>query len=132
MHIDGLRASEVCRPCGSCRSSRFRVSTNDEVFETVEQAHKLVFGTGLVPSEFISGTRSRVLTGSLAGLIMLALSFGDGPGYFIPIIGSASAALGAASARCAFLLGRRFFRNHRWDRATRRRWSPWRTGPVDG
>jgi len=79
------------------------------VFETVEQAHKLVFGTGLVPSEFISGTRSRVLTGSLAGLIMLALSFGDGPGYFIPIIGSASAALGAASARCAFLWGRRFF-----------------------
>ena len=27
----------------------------DEVFQTVEQAHRLVFGTGLVPWEFVYG-----------------------------------------------------------------------------
>jgi phosphatidylinositol glycan class B len=81
----------------------------DEVFQTLEQAHRLVFGTGLVPWEFVYGTRSWVLPGALAGLMMLTSPFGDGPNCYMPIIGSALAALGAASALCAFLWGRRFF-----------------------
>ena len=40
----------------------------DEVFQSVEQAHRLVFGTGLVPWEFVYGTRSWVFPGALAGL----------------------------------------------------------------
>lgn len=81
----------------------------DEVFQTVEQAHRLVFGTGLVPWEFVYGTRSWVLPGTLAGLMMLASQFCAGPSCYMPIIGSVLAALGAASALCAFLWGRRFF-----------------------
>ena len=41
----------------------------DEVFQTLEQAHRLVFGTGLVPWEFVYGTRSWVLPGVLAGFM---------------------------------------------------------------
>jgi hypothetical protein len=81
----------------------------DEVFQTVEQAHRLVFGTGLVPWEFVYGTRSWVLPGVLAGLMVVASAFGDGPDYYMAMIGLALAALGAASALCAFLWGRRFF-----------------------
>jgi hypothetical protein len=81
----------------------------DEVFQTVEQAHRLVFGNGLLPWEFVYGTRSWVLPGALAGLMAAASAFGDGPDYYMPMIGLALAALGAASALCAFLWGRRFF-----------------------
>jgi phosphatidylinositol glycan class B len=81
----------------------------DEVFQTVEQAHRLVFGSGLVPWEFVYGTRSWVLPGALAGLMMLASQFCDGPSCYMPIIGSVLAALGAASALCPFLWGTRFF-----------------------
>jgi GPI mannosyltransferase 3 len=75
----------------------------DEVFQTLEQAHQVVFGTGLVPWEFVYGTRSWVLPGVLAGLMMLASPLGGGPSFYMPIIGSALATLGAASALCAFL-----------------------------
>jgi hypothetical protein len=85
------------------------VNHPDEVFQTVEQAHRLVFGTGLVPWEFVYGTRSWVLPGVLAGLMSVASLLGDGPNYYAPIIGSALAALGATSALCAFLWAKRLF-----------------------
>jgi GPI mannosyltransferase 3 len=81
----------------------------DEVFQTVEQAHRLVYGTGSVPWEFVYGTRSWVLPGAIAGLMAVSSAFGNGPDYYMPMIELALAALGAASALCAFLWGRRFF-----------------------
>jgi GPI mannosyltransferase 3 len=81
----------------------------DEVFQTVGQAHRLVFGTGLLPWEFVYGTRSWVLPGTLAGLMVLASQFCAGPNCYMPLVGSVLAALGTASALCAFLWGKRFF-----------------------
>jgi GPI mannosyltransferase 3 len=81
----------------------------DEVFQTVEQAHRLVFGNGLVPWEFVYGTRSWMLPGMLAGLMMLTSRFCASPSCYMPIIGSLLAMLGAASALCAFFWGKRFF-----------------------
>jgi GPI mannosyltransferase 3 len=83
------------------------INHQDEIFQSIEQAHRLVYGTGLVPWEFVYGTRSWVFPGVLAGLMYLASLFGDGPGFYIPVIGCAMAALGAGAVLCAFLWGKR-------------------------
>jgi GPI mannosyltransferase 3 len=41
----------------------------DEIFQSVEQAHRAVFGYGVVPWEFREGTRSWMLPGTLAGVM---------------------------------------------------------------
>jgi phosphatidylinositol glycan class B len=41
----------------------------DEIFQTLEQAHRLAFGYGLVPWEFKQGARSWLLPGVLAALL---------------------------------------------------------------
>ncbi|MDE2229708.1 MAG: hypothetical protein KGL11_11805 [Alphaproteobacteria bacterium] len=81
----------------------------DEIFQAIEPAHRLVYGTGLVPWEFVYGTRSWALPGFIAGLMRTARVFDDGPGAYMPLIGTVFAALGAASALCAFLWGRRLY-----------------------
>ena len=81
----------------------------DEIFQSMEQAHRLVYGTGLVPWEFIYGTRSWFFPGVIAGLMEFARIFGDGPAFYLPIIGVAMATLGATSALCAFMWGQRFY-----------------------
>lgn len=81
----------------------------DEIFQSTEQAHRLVYGTGLVPWEFAYGTRSWFLPGLLAGLMEFTRLFGSGPAIYLPAIGMALAALGALSALCAFFWGQRFY-----------------------
>lgn len=81
----------------------------DEIFQVVEQAHRLVYGNGLVPWEFQLGARSWLLPGVIAGLMELAHIVGDGPDYYLPIIAGALAALGAAPVVCCFLWCRRLF-----------------------
>ena len=41
----------------------------DEIFQTSEQAHRLVYGSGLVPWEFQLGMRSWLLPGVIAALM---------------------------------------------------------------
>jgi GPI mannosyltransferase 3 len=81
----------------------------DEIFQATEQAHRLVYGTGLVPWEFQLGARSWLLPGVIAGLMELARIAGDGPDYYLPVIAGAFAALGAAPVVCCFLWCRRRF-----------------------
>lgn len=80
----------------------------DEIFQTIEQAHSLVFGYGMVPWEFQLGTRSWILPGALAALIELSRVIGEGPAVYIPFVGAALAMLSAAAAACGALWGRRF------------------------
>lgn len=57
----------------------------DEVFQTLEQGHRLAFGYGLVPWEFRAGARSWLLPGAIGG-VMKVLSFcgvGSGAGLAI-------------------------------------------------
>src|SRR5579872_2023631 len=58
----------------------------DEIFQTIEPAHRLVYGTGLVPWEFLYGTRSWVLPGVIAGVMRAAQFVGDGPAVYMPAI----------------------------------------------
>ena len=81
----------------------------DEIFQSSEQAHRLVFGTGLVPWEFQLGIRSWLLPGAIAGLMELSRLAGDGPDYYIPVIAAAFAALATTPVICCFLWGRRLF-----------------------
>jgi phosphatidylinositol glycan class B len=81
----------------------------DEIFQTSEQAHRLVYGSGLVPWEFQIGMRSWLLPGIIAALMELSRVAGDGPDYYIPLLASSFAALAALPVICCFLWGRRLF-----------------------
>lgn len=52
----------------------------DEIFQTIEQGHRLAFGYGIIPWEFRIGTRSWIVPGLLGGL----LSIGNGVGLSRP------------------------------------------------
>jgi GPI mannosyltransferase 3 len=59
----------------------------DEIFQQLEQAHRWVFGYGLVPWEFQFGTRSWLLPGLLAVPLQLAAWTGlDHPSVYLPAI----------------------------------------------
>jgi GPI mannosyltransferase 3 len=81
----------------------------DEIFQTSEQAHRLVFGSGLVPWEFQLGMRSWLLPGVIAGLMELSRLAGDGPDYYIPVIAITFAVLATTPVICCFLWGHRLF-----------------------
>jgi phosphatidylinositol glycan class B len=81
----------------------------DEIFQTAEPAHRLVFGSGLVPWEFAYGVRSWLLPGVIAGLMELSRVIGDGPDFYLPVIATAFAALSLAPIICSFLWCRRLF-----------------------
>jgi phosphatidylinositol glycan class B len=48
----------------------------DEIFQSLEQAHRLLFGYGIVPWEFRIGARSWVFPGLIAGLMEIGSWFG--------------------------------------------------------
>jgi hypothetical protein len=81
----------------------------DEIFQTVEPAHRLVYGYGLVAWEFQVGMRSWLLPGIVAGIMELTRAIGDGPQYYLPAIAGAFALLACAPVVCAFLWSRRGF-----------------------
>jgi GPI mannosyltransferase 3 len=81
----------------------------DEIFQTAEPAHRLVFGSGLVAWEFQLGARSWILPGIIAGVMELSRIIGDGPDYYLPVIALAFAALAAAPVVCCFLWCRPLF-----------------------
>jgi GPI mannosyltransferase 3 len=79
----------------------------DEIFQAVEPAHRLVYGTGLVAWEFQLGVRSWLLPGVVAALMEAARVLGDGPQYYLPVIALAFGLLAAAPVVCCFLWCRR-------------------------
>jgi hypothetical protein len=81
----------------------------DEIFQATEQAHRLVYGTGLVPWEFQLGIRSWLLPGIIAGLMEAARLAGDGPDYYLPVIAGAFALLATVPVICCFLWAARLF-----------------------
>jgi len=81
----------------------------DEIFQTAEPAHRLVYGNGLVAWEFQLGVRSWLLPGVIAGLMELSRLAGDGPDYYLPLIAVTFAVLAAAPIVCCFLWCRPLF-----------------------
>lgn len=59
----------------------------DEVYQSFEPAHRLVFGHGLVPWEFIEGARSWALPGFVAFWLKLCALFGgDSPFVYVRVV----------------------------------------------
>ena len=56
----------------------------DEVYQSLEQAHRAVFGYGIVPWEYRDAVRSWVFTGALAGLMAIGIPFGRSGYMFVP------------------------------------------------
>jgi GPI mannosyltransferase 3 len=85
----------------------------DELFQTLEQAHRLVFGYGLIPWEFEYGTRSWLLPGVIAGLMWVGRLFGAAPTAYVGSVHLALAALATTTVLCSFFWGRRL--GGRWS-----------------
>jgi GPI mannosyltransferase 3 len=81
----------------------------DEVFQTVEPAHRVVYGYGLMTWEFQLGMRSWLLPGAIVGLIEVGRLVGEGPEYYLAAIAVGLGILAAAPVVCAFLWCRRWF-----------------------
>ncbi len=71
----------------------------DEIYQSLEPAHRLVHGYGFVAWEFIEGARNWALPGLVAGLLALAKGLGlDDPKQYLLLVRFAfiAAALGSA------------------------------------
>lgn len=100
MHVGGIRLDCVWTPaaalaglllCGfAVRAfvawTQLYVIAPDDTFQYLEQAHRLAFGSGVVPWEYLDGARSWLLPGILAGLMRAAALIGPGPDIYLRVI----------------------------------------------
>jgi GPI mannosyltransferase 3 len=86
----------------------------DEVFQTLEQGHRLAFGYGIVPWEFRDGVRSWVLPALMAGVMRTTAFLGSGShGYLVGVhVSLALASLAPVAAAMAW--ARREGLKHAW------------------
>jgi 4-amino-4-deoxy-L-arabinose transferase-like glycosyltransferase len=85
------------------------INQADEVFQTLEQAHRIVYGFGLVPWEFEVGARSFLMPGALAALMWASRLFDAGPIYYLLVVYAMLSLLSTACILVVFLWGERFF-----------------------
>jgi len=79
----------------------------DEIHQSLEQAHRLAFGYGLVPWEYIDGARTWALPGLLAGLMkMAALIHLPEPWGYLYLVRLVFCAAGVAAAFGSYRLAR--------------------------
>ena len=76
----------------------------DELFQYLEQAHRLTFGYGIIPWEYRDGTRSWLFPGLLAGLMKLSDSLGfSNPDAYLFLVASVLSALSLSVIVVGFL-----------------------------
>src|ERR1700678_2983109 len=98
-------AALVLRLAVAWRSER--IYFPDELFQYLEQAHRLVYGYGFVPWEYRFGTRNWLLPGLLAALLEALRSFGlDRPTAYIPVLKSILAMLSVSVVYASYAIGR--------------------------
>jgi len=79
----------------------------DEIFQYTEQAHRLVFGQGLVPWEYRLGIRSWLFPGMLAGVMAAARLISAGPVVQNAAVALFMALVSLPTVACAFLWAQR-------------------------
>jgi len=86
----------------------------DEIFQSLEQAHRLVFGYGVVPWEFRDGARSWLLPGLLSLPMWLGEQLAPGTTAYRYFAVGLVALLSASIPVVGYLWGRRYSRTHAW------------------
>jgi hypothetical protein len=81
----------------------------DEIYQTIEQAHRLTTGVGIVPWEFNRGIRSWALPGLFAGLMDLSRHWGRAPDNYLAVIYTVMDLVSLIPVACGFLWGLRVF-----------------------
>ena len=84
----------------------------DEIFQALEQAHRVVFGYGIVPWEFRDGARSWLLPGLLALPMWIGEQLAPGTALFRHSAQAVIAALSAAIPAVGYWWCRRFGPTH--------------------
>ncbi len=78
----------------------------DEIYQSFEPAHRLVFGYGMVPWEFAEGARNWTFPGLLAGLLKVMSLLGAGPQFYVRAIKCVFGLLGAIAALGTYRLAK--------------------------
>ena len=80
----------------------------DEIFNGIEVGHRLAFGYGVLPWEYILGARTWVFPGILAALLrgLAAVGITD-PAQYVPAVKLVFTLIAGATAWLAYLLARR-------------------------
>lgn len=80
----------------------------DEIFQSFEQAHRVVFGYGIIPWEYRFGTRSWLTPGLVAGVFQVCRIFGlTDPGSYILAVKLFLCCLSASLILSTYAIGRR-------------------------
>lgn len=81
----------------------------DEIYQSFEPAHALVFGHGLIPWEFVQGARNWTLPGLVAALLEVCAAVGaDRPSQYVVFVKEVFALASLGAAWGAFRLARSF------------------------
>jgi phosphatidylinositol glycan class B len=80
----------------------------DEVFQYLEQGHRLAFGYGVVPWEYRFGLRNWILPGLIGGVLSLCGYLGlDQPQFYMALLESLGCLLSLSLVYGAYRIGRR-------------------------
>jgi hypothetical protein len=79
----------------------------DEIHQSLEPAHRLVFGYGLIAWEFVEGARNWAFPGFIAGLMLTSAALGgDSPQIYLLVIRFVFVAMSLATALGIYRLAR--------------------------
>jgi hypothetical protein len=81
------------------------IARADEIFQTLEPAHRFYSGWGIVTWEWRQGIRSPLFPELLAGLMRLSSWLHRGPGGYLPLIAATLAAISLLPIWAAFRMG---------------------------
>jgi hypothetical protein len=82
----------------------------DELFQYLEQAHRLVYGYGFIPWEYRFGIRNWLLPGTLAALLGALRAVGlDEPTLYAPMMRSVFAVVSVCVVYASYVIARNLF-----------------------
>ena len=78
----------------------------DEIYQSFEPAHRWVFGTAILPWEFIEGARNWAFPATIAALLKVSSFFSDDPRTYLDLTRVVLSAVSVATAFASYKLAR--------------------------